>query len=57
MTLEQIVYIITLVCCAWMSFNRGLKTGASAMVSELTDTNILSKRDLEKFINIKAEEL
>jgi hypothetical protein len=57
MTPEQIVYLISIVCCAWFSFNKGLRTGASAMVSELTDSKILSKRDLEKFINIKAEEL
>jgi alkyl hydroperoxide reductase subunit AhpF len=57
MTPEQIVYLISLACCAIYSFNRGLKTGASAMVSELTDSKVLSKNDLEKFINIKAEEL
>ncbi len=57
MSPEQIAYIITIVMCAVISYNKGLRQGATAMVTELTDTNILSKKNLEKFIKIKAEEV
>jgi hypothetical protein len=57
MTPEQIVYLISIVCCAIFSYNKGLRVGATAMVTELADNKILSKRDLEKFINIKIEEI
>ena len=57
MSPEQIAYIITIVMCAVISYNKGLRQGATAMVTELTDTNILSKKNLKKFIKIKAEEV
>ena len=39
MSPEQIAYIITIVMCAVISYNKGLRQGATAMVTELTDTN------------------
>jgi hypothetical protein len=57
MSPEQIAYMITIIMCAVISYNKGLRQGATAMVAELTDTNILSKKNLEKFIKIKAEEV
>ena len=57
MSPEQIAYMITIIMCAVISYNKGLRQGATAMVAELTDTKILSKKNLEKFIKIKAEEV